>query len=66
MEKKLVNLIGDGVEELWYFPTNIDNDVIKGFYKQYLKTTHDSFEEFMQEFNQHIECERVFCDEIYI
>lgn len=66
MAEKLVNIIGDGVEELWYFPEEIDDDTIKGFYKQYLKTTHDSFEDFMQEFNQHIECARVFYDEIYI
>ena len=66
MEKKLVNILGDGVEELWYFPTDIDNETIKGFYKLYLKTTHDSFEDFMEEFNQHIDCERVFCDEIHV
>lgn len=67
MKKRLVQLLGDLTEELWYFPLEIKDEDIQMFYKMYEEQEDiDMFEEYMEENHPDIDCERVFVDEIYI
>jgi hypothetical protein len=67
---RLVQILGENVEELWYFPDEISNDQLKSWYEEYEENTFDhneeSFEDFMENKYSEIECNRVFVDEIYV
>jgi len=67
---RLVQILGENVEELWYFPDEISNDQLKSWYEEYEENTFDhneeSFEDFMGNKYSEIECNRVFVDEIYV
>lgn len=63
---KLVQIYAGGIEELWNFPDAMEESTIIALWKQYEDSESDSFENFMEEFHEEIECERVFTEEIYI
>lgn len=64
---RLIQLLGDGVEELWEFEDDIGDGDIEGYYKEYLDyEASESFEDFMELFHPEVECGRKFVDEIYI
>lgn len=68
--KILYQLLGENVEELWYFPENISIQEIKTFFKIFEEDTfgHNccDFEEFMSNYYSEIECERIFAEEVYV
>ena len=69
MNKRLVQLLGDGVEELWYFPTDVTDKEIKLLYKEYEdaeEDEYDSFDEYLDEVCPQMQGERIFVDEIYV
>lgn len=61
---RLVQLLGDGVEELWEFVDDITDEQIKEMWKSYEESDLDSFEEWAQ--SNTVEGERLFVDEIYV
>lgn len=63
MNRTLYQLLGEDIEELWYFPTDITEEKIQELYNDYCKNwqwLHNSFEEFMKDRYYNIDCERVF------
>lgn len=58
--------MGDLIEELWYFPSDVTEEEIRNAYKDYQYSEYDSFEDYINEFNPKLEEERVFVNEIYI
>lgn len=67
MKKRLVQLLGNEVEMLWYFPIEVEDEDIQMFYHNYEKQEDiDLFEEYMEENHPDINCERVFVDEVYV
>jgi hypothetical protein len=67
---RLVQILGENVEELWYFPDEISNEQLKSWYIEYEEDTFDHneecFEDFMGNKYPEIECNRAFVDEIYV
>lgn len=71
---RLVQLMGDNVEELWHFPDETTDEQIEQLYKDYLATEEDddspdfdSFEEYLDSLGEWAAVtERVFVDEIYV
>lgn len=63
---KLVQIMGDGIEELWEFPEDLSNEEIKEAYCSYLESHFDSFEEYIEEYNPQLGGIRLFVEEIYI
>ena len=67
MAKRLVQLLGDGIEELWYFPEDVTDEQIQKIYKDWENNDdYDSFEEYLEEYIPQMDAERVFVDEIYV
>lgn len=64
--KTLYQLIGDGIEELWYFPKDLSEREIRDAFKDYQYSDYESFEEYVEEFNPQLDGERVFVTEIYL
>ena len=65
--RTLYQLIGDGIEELWYFPNELSStDIIKYYEEWEQQELTDSFEEFMVRAYPEIDCERVFVEEVYV
>lgn len=65
---RLIQLMGDNVEELWEFPSTVEDSEIEFWYEDFNKreTEFDSFEIYMEEVNPSIECMRRFVDNIYV
>ena len=63
---RTVQLMGDGVEELWVFSDFVEDEQIQDWYKDYVNSNYESFEEYMEEVNPLQVCERLFVDEIYV
>lgn len=65
---RLIQLLGEGIEELWEFPDDITDEEIKEVYKTYQNHPdyEESFEEYLEEYNPQMQGERKFVDEIYI
>ncbi len=63
---RLVQLLGDSIEELWEFPDKTGDLLIVEWYKEYIASDYDLFDEFMEDKYPGIECNRKFVDEIYI
>lgn len=69
---KLIQILGDGIEELYQFPDNIRHEEIGKLYKEYLDFIQDKeeeidFEGYLEEYKSIFDVERVYIDEeIYI
>lgn len=64
---RLIQLMGDNIEELWEFPDGITDEQIEDMCEKYLESDdHDSLEEFMEQEHPEIKATRVFVDEIYV
>lgn len=64
---RLIQLIGNGLEELWEFPDDVTDEQILKAYKAYINhPDYESFEEYINEYNPQLQGERKFVDEIYI
>lgn len=63
---RLIQLLGDGIEELWEFASGVQDHEIQKLYKEYEKSEFESFEEFIEENYSNLNCNRVFVDEINI
>ena len=76
MSKRLVQLLGDGFEELWYFPEETTDQEIQKLYSDWLKFDMENwdkeeneiqtFEDYVDHIGIQKEAERVFVDEIYV
>lgn len=68
--KKLIQLLGENVEELWLVPVTTSNSQFKAWYEEYENNTFDhneeSFENFMENQYPESDCERVYVEEIYV
>lgn len=62
---RLIQLLGDGIEELYTFDNDVTDEEIKQFYKQYKESDSEDFEEYLNEV-LFIDGDRVFVDEIYV
>lgn len=73
---RLIQLIGDGIEELYYFPDDIEDDEIIALYKKWEWFTseeslkeegeYSDFEDYLAVTTPEMKVERVFVDEIYV
>lgn len=73
---RLVQLLGDGIEELWEFPDDVTDEEIQKLYKEWewftaeesLKDNnkYTTFEEYLDEYAPQVQGERKFVDEIYV
>lgn len=67
---RLIQLMGENVEELWNFPDETTDEQIKSWYKEYEDDTcehnEENFESFMENRYPELDCERLFVDEIYV
>jgi len=64
--ERIVQILGDGVEELWKFPEDVTDDEIKMLWKEYELSDSDNFEEYLVETAPQVQGERIFVDEIYV
>jgi hypothetical protein len=64
--KRLVQILGDMWEELWYFPQDVTDEQIKESFQRYRDSDYETFEEYLDEENPQMDGERVFVDEIII
>ena len=64
---RLVQLLGDGIEELYSFPDDVTDEEIKTLYNEYLEMDeYETFEEYLEEYAPQVQGERLFVDEIYV
>ncbi len=63
---RLVQLLGEGVEELWEFPDDFTDNQIKESYTDYKNSEYDSFEEYIDNYNPQLGGIRKFVDEVYV
>lgn len=73
---RLIQLMGDGVEELYNFPDDVTNEEIKKLYKEWRQFTaeesirdngeYSTFEEYLDEYSPQMQAIRLFVDEIYV
>jgi len=64
---RLVQLLGDGIEELYNFPDDVTDEEIKTLYSEYLRMDeYETFEEYLDEYAPQVQGERLFVDEIYV
>lgn len=68
MKGHLIQLLGDGIEELYWFPIEEMDDTIKFIYRRFLfdDEGYDNFENYWNSFHDNCQIERVFVTEIYI
>jgi len=76
MSRRLIQLLGDGVEELYYFPEDVTDEEIQKLYKEWDWFTaeesskdnneYTTFEEYLEEYAPQMDAERVFVDEVYV
>ena len=64
--KRLVQILGDGWEELWFFPSDLSDEEIQESFNMYKDSEYESFEEYVDEENPQLGGERVFVDEIIV
>lgn len=73
---RLIQLMGDGIEELYHFPDDVTNEEIKKLYKEWEQFTaeesirdngeYSTFEEYLDEYAPQMQSIRLFVDEIYV
>lgn len=65
--KRLVQLLGDMWEELWFFPQDTSDEEIQRLFKEYRDSDYETFEEYIESLGDYAAlAERVFVDEIII
>ena len=47
--KRLVQILGDMWEELWYFPQDVTDEQIKESFQRYRDSDYETFEEYLDE-----------------
>lgn len=65
---RIIQLMGDGIEELYNIPDEMTDDQLKELYKEFLENddgTYD-FEGYLEEHHSEHGIERLFVDEIYV
>lgn len=63
---RLVQLLGDGIEELYNVPDEITDEKIEELWTEYKNSEFEEFEEFLNENYIDLFIERMFVDEIYV
>ena len=64
---RLIQLLGEGIEELWEFPNDVTDEDIQKLYKEYEDNDeYDLFEEYLDEYAPQMQGERKFVDEVYV
>ena len=68
MQGYLYNILGDGIEELYWSPEEIDNKTIQVEYEIYISDVFSDeygFEDWIKD-RTNLKLERVFLEEIYV
>ncbi len=63
---RLIQIIDNGIEELYKVNNDITNKMIKKYWKEYIKSDEDSFEDWLAQHSLSIGIERQFVEEIII
>jgi hypothetical protein len=64
---RIIQILGDGIEELWQFPDDVTNKEIKNLYERYQKNEdYETFEDYINEYIPQMDGQRIFVDEIYV
>ncbi len=64
---RIIQILGDGIEELWQFPDDVTNEEIKNLYERYQNNEdYETFEDYISEYVPQMDGQRIFVDEIYI
>lgn len=66
MSERLIQLLGEGVEELWSFPVGITDEQIEKLYQEYKLSDEESFEDYIDTLHEFSKAERLYVDEIYV
>lgn len=73
---RLVQLLGDGIEELYNFPDDVTDEQIQKLYRDWIWFAAEesikngdeyyTFEEYLDKYAPQVQGERLFVDEIYV
>lgn len=65
---RLIQLMGDGgFEELWNFPDDTTDEMIKILFKNYMNSGYESFEDYIESNGDFAAvAERVYVNEVYV
>jgi hypothetical protein len=64
---RLIQILGEGIEELYNVPDDVTDENIKELYSHYKQQNdYETFEEYLDEYCPQMQMERVFVDEIYV
>jgi len=66
MSERLIQLLSEGVEELWSFPKDITDEQVKELWEEYKLSDEESFEDYIDTLPEYSKAERLFVDEIYV
>ena len=61
MKNRLIQILGDMWEELWYFPVEVSDEQIQKLFNKYRDSDYETFEEYMEN-ESDIKAKRVFVD----
>jgi|Laugresu1bdmlbsd_1035121.scaffolds.fasta_scaffold437331_2 hypothetical protein len=64
---RIIQILGDDIEELWQFPDDVTNEEIKNLYERYQNNEdYETFEDYINEYVPQMDGQRIFVDEIYV
>lgn len=67
---KIVQIIGEGLNECWEFADDCSAEKIKKFYKdfeeQYSDNSHVSFDEYLENEYPKLKCKKINTEQVYI
>ena len=64
---RIIQILGDDIEELWQFPDDVTNEEIKNLYERYQNNEdYETFEDYINEHVPQMDGQRIFVDEIYV
>jgi len=64
---RIIQILGDDIEELWQFPDDVTNEEIKNLYERYQNNEdYETFEDYINEYVPQMGGQRIFVDEIYV
>jgi len=64
---RIIQILGDGIEELWQFPDDVTDKEIKNLYEKYQNNEdYETFEDYIDEYVPQMDGQRIFVDEIYV
>jgi hypothetical protein len=64
---RIIQILGDDIEELWQFPDDVTNKEIKNLYEKYQNNEdYETFEDYINEYVPQMDGQRIFVDEIYV